>query len=74
MRGAPRVWVAFTLLSATFFMLLVDFSIVVLGIGARRSRDDRGGDLRATSRGGSEDSAASLRRVGKLHHRISVRI
>ncbi|MFY9711709.1 MAG: MFS transporter [Candidatus Cybelea sp.] len=32
MRGAPRVWVAFTLLSATFFMLLVDFSIVSIAL------------------------------------------
>ena len=32
MRGAPRVWVAFTLLSATFFMLLVNFSIVSIAL------------------------------------------
>src|SRR5580698_10351135 len=32
MRGAPRVWVAFCLLSATFFMLLVDFSIVSIAL------------------------------------------
>ncbi len=32
MRGVPRVWVAFTLLSATFFMLLVDFSIVSIAL------------------------------------------
>jgi EmrB/QacA subfamily drug resistance transporter len=30
--AAPRVWVAFTLLSATFFMLLVDFSIVSIAL------------------------------------------
>ncbi|HEX4012465.1 MAG TPA: MFS transporter [Candidatus Cybelea sp.] len=32
MRGNPRVWVAFALLSATFFMLLVDFSIVSIAL------------------------------------------
>jgi EmrB/QacA subfamily drug resistance transporter len=33
----PRTWVAFTLLSATFFMLLVDFSIVSIALPSMES-------------------------------------